>query len=127
MRCSGCGKDVPFLGDVCPYCQRDKSKDQNYTILSVVFGLVGGVIGYFIFGFWGVIGGLVAGCIAAIIIAYENGNTKPPEVRVTPQTEPSQIDQSVEAKLTQIKKLHEQGLLTSEEFANKKAEILARL
>jgi len=33
----------------------------------------------------------------------------------------------VAEKLTQLKQLHEQGLLTSEEFARKKAEILERL
>lgn len=126
MLCSGCGKDVPFGGSVCPYCQRDKSKDQARSVMSFIFSIVGAVIGYWIFGFWGVIGGFVIGCFTGLFV-FDGGDAKPPEVRVAPQTELPQIDQSVEAKLIQLKKLHDQGLLTLEEFANKKAEILARL
>lgn len=125
MRCSGCGKDVPFGGKVCPYCQRDKSQDQDYTVLAFILGIIGGVIGYFIFGFWGALGGLFLGCIAAAAMT-PNGQTKPPEVQVV-TTPPAQTDSTVAEKLAQLKQLHEQGLLTDDEFTNKKSDILAKL
>lgn len=127
MLCSGCGKDIPFYGAVCPYCQRDKSKDKAFTENSFAFGIIGAVIGYFIFGFWGVLGGLFIGFVIA---ALTSGNsTEPPEVQTThppaPQIPPP-TDDSVEVKLTQLKQLHEQGLITSEEFSRKKSEILSK-
>ena len=125
MRCSGCGKDIPFAGTVCPYCQRDKSKDQAYTVVAVIFGLIGGAIGYFIFGLWGALGGFFLGCIVAAFVTL-NGGTKPPEVQVVPPAASVQPDDSAASKLTQLKQLHDQGLLTAEEFASKKADILAK-
>ena len=125
MRCSGCGKDIPFNGTVCPYCQRDKSKDQAYTVVAFIFGIIGGAIGYFIFGFWGVVGGFFLGCIIAAAVTL-GGGTKPPEVQVVPPPQSPQADDSIATKLAQLKQLRDQGLLTAEEFASKKAEILAK-
>lgn len=28
MLCSNCGKNIPYTGKVCPYCNVDKSEDQ---------------------------------------------------------------------------------------------------
>lgn len=125
MRCSGCGKDIPFGGNVCPYCQRDKSQDQGYTVLAFILGIIGGAIGYFIFGFWGALGGFFLGCIVAAAMTL-NGQTKPPEVQVV-TAPPAQGDSTVAEKLAQLKQLHEQGLLTDDEFTSKKSDILAKL
>ncbi|CTP89973.1 SHOCT domain-containing protein [Xanthomonas graminis] len=124
MRCSGCGKDIPFNGQVCPYCQRDKSKDQSNTVISFILGLIAGTIGYFIFGFWGALSGFFLGSIAAAFTTL-GGNTKPPEVQVISKPAP-ELTESVAAKLTQLKQLHDQGLLTAEELNSKKADILAK-
>lgn len=125
MFCSGCGKDIPFNGSVCPYCQRDKSKDQAYMVMAFIFSIIGGAIGYFIFGFWGVIGGFVLGCIIAAVVT-SGGGTKAPEVQLAPASQSPEAEDSVATKLAQLKQLHEQGLLTDEEFTNKKADILAK-
>lgn len=66
MMCSGCGKDIPFNGTVCPYCHRDKSKDQEYTVLGVIFSGGLGWLGYKLFGVWGAIGGFIVGMIACV-------------------------------------------------------------
>lgn len=126
MLCSGCGKDIPFNGTVCPYCQRDKSKDQAYTVTAFIYGLIGGAIGYFVFGFWGVLGGFFLGCIIAAVTTL-GGGTKPPEVQVSHPPASVEPDDSIEGKLVQLKLLHDRGLLTAEEFASKKSEILAKL
>lgn len=68
MRCSNCGKDVPFTGNVCPYCKADKSKDQFGTMLSVPLGLGGLALGGYTLGFWGGAVGFVVGVIGAIVL-----------------------------------------------------------
>jgi predicted amidophosphoribosyltransferase len=32
MRCSDCGKDIPFTGKVCPWCHTDESGDQQKQV-----------------------------------------------------------------------------------------------
>lgn len=47
MRCSNCGKQVPFMGRVCPFCHSDKASDKASTIvawLSFAFGSIPGLI-----------------------------------------------------------------------------------
>src|SRR5262245_39006301 len=39
MKCSNCGMDIPFSGNVCPYCKRDKSGDQLLSIIGTVVGI----------------------------------------------------------------------------------------
>lgn len=123
MRCSGCGKDIPFSGSVCPYCQRDKSKDQAYMVAAVIFGATAGAIGYYIFGVWGALCGFIIGCIAAAFMTL-GSDSKPPQIEVV-NTSPT--DDSIAIKLTQLKDLHYKGLITDEEFASKKTEILNKL
>ncbi|MGV1119442.1 SHOCT domain-containing protein [Xanthomonas translucens] len=93
-------------------------------MLSFILGLIAGTIGYFIFGFWGALSGFFLSSIAAAFTTL-GGNTKPPEVQVVSQPAP-EPNESVAAKLTQLKQLHDQGLLTAEEFNSKKADILAK-
>lgn len=84
MRCSGCGKDIPFGGQVCPFCQRDKSSDQTGTVATCLGLLIGGFIGNAIGGFGGMlIGGFLLGIVAAIITASGKNHSarKPPRVR----------------------------------------------
>ena len=50
MLCSGCGKRIPFGGQVCPHCQRDKGADQQIHVCGMVYGFIGGAIGYAIGG-----------------------------------------------------------------------------
>lgn len=67
MRCSNCGKEIPFAGNVCPYCHIDKSGDQRTHLLALVGGVGGAIGGGLIFGFWGVLGGLFVGALAATV------------------------------------------------------------
>ncbi len=123
MNCSGCGKDIPFTGSVCPYCQRDKSKDQMYTVVSFIFGSIAAFIGYKFFGFWGAVGGCIGGCFVAAIMTLRD-KSRPPQVQIVDLPTSSIKEGSVTDKLAQLKDLHSKGLLTDEEFSSKKAEIL---
>ncbi len=65
MLCSGCGKDVPFTGEVCPYCQRNKSSDQQKQVIGVIFIMLGGWLGSQIDHMF--IGAIVGGVVGIII------------------------------------------------------------
>ena len=137
MRCSGCGKEIPFAGAVCPYCHRDKSKDQAYTVTAFILGSVFGFLGYKIFGWGGAIGGFIIGCIVAVIATGVGVNKKPPEVivvnekqqemqmiRETRQPEYEGIEKT---RLRKLKELFDGGLIGEDEYKKKKNEILEKI
>lgn len=68
MLCSNCGKDIPFNGNVCPYCHADKSGDQGVYGMAVIGGLIGGGIGYAINDFTGFIAGMFIGMIPMMLL-----------------------------------------------------------
>jgi hypothetical protein len=65
------------------------------------------------------------------VVSVDNVPTKAPEPRVASAGEPHQPDITQEmdlfAKIERLAELHKKGILSSEEFAAKKAELLARL
>jgi hypothetical protein len=69
MRCSNCGKDVPFNGNVCPWCNNDKTADKQTQILGFFFGLVGGALGWLIHGFGVALIGIVIGVLVGMYVA----------------------------------------------------------
>jgi hypothetical protein len=69
MRCSNCGKDVPFGGKVCPYCHADKSGDQQTQVFGIIFGMIGGAVGWAIHGILAAFIGLFVGVIVGMIFA----------------------------------------------------------
>lgn len=123
MLCSGCGKTIPFNGSVCPYCQRDKSKDQAYTVWAFILGLGLGWLGYKLFDVWGAIGGFVVGCVAAYAMSGA-GKTKPPEVQVLEKTSLAQSHTSSEIRLSKLKDLRDKGLIDDAEYQTRRKAIL---
>lgn len=117
MQCSGCGKRIPFAGSVCPYCQRDKTKDQAYTVLAMLLGGFGAWAGGSMWGFWGGVAGVVIGAGAAALITGVGKKTAPPQV------EPVSAD--VETRLRRLDDLRSKGLVTDDEHAAKRAAILS--
>jgi hypothetical protein len=69
MRCSNCGKDIPFTGKVCPWCHTDKSGDQQKYAFGIAFGIVGGVSGWLIHGIGIALIGVFVGTIVGFIVA----------------------------------------------------------
>ena len=65
------------------------------------------------------------------VVAVDGLQTKAPEPRVAPAGEPNRPDSAQEtdlfAKIERLAELHKKGILSSEEFAAKKAELLSRL
>lgn len=139
MICSGCGAEISAVGSVCPFCRRDKSDDQRHEWAKFLGGAIGVLIGFRIFdsvvlSMLCFIPGYIAGAIYSLVVPAKPRKSSSPRVKsaagvASPVAVP--VEQrsggDVAEKLTQLKQLHEQGLLTSEEFARKKAEILERL
>jgi predicted lipid-binding transport protein (Tim44 family) len=70
MTCSNCGKDVPFGGNVCPYCKADKSGDQMIQAIAFMGAMAGGVAG----GIVGlIVGNILAGVATGMIIGMIAG------------------------------------------------------
>ena len=65
------------------------------------------------------------------VVSVDGVQTKAPEPRVAPASEPYRPDSDQEtdlfAKIERLAELHKKGILSSEEFAAKKAELLSRL
>jgi hypothetical protein len=81
MLCTGCGKRVPFVGDVCPYCQRDKTRSQVFHLIGYSCGIASGLIGYLFWQWPGAIGLFAAGVIAANVVLSCRGSAPPEHTR----------------------------------------------
>lgn len=132
MRCSGCGKEIPFVGEVCPNCQRDKSGDQQTQTLAMFFGFIGGAIGWFISGIGAAIIGMIVGVVVGMIMAAMTGagKTQAPKVRIVDSPESTKISQEASAatsRLASLESLKSQGLITEAEFNAKRQEVLETL
>ena len=65
------------------------------------------------------------------VVSVDGAQAKTPEPRTAPVSEPYRTDSAQEtdlfAKIERLAELHKKGILSSEEFAAKKAELLSRL
>jgi hypothetical protein len=105
MTCSSCGKNIPFTGKVCPFCHRDKSRDQHVQACAFLFTLIGGAIGWFIDHL--IIGIIAGGIIGTIIgLATRKSLPGPPDVRVASVAQPGNIHtQTASPQYTSIQNL----------------------
>jgi len=132
MRCFGCGKEIPFAGEVCPYCQRDKSADQGTHAIIVICLVIGGAIGYFVNDFTGFIVGALIGAVIGAVGGLANAistKSKPPEVRLMSESAPKIDKQESEIvrRLTAIDELKAKGLISESEWAEKRQSILGEI
>lgn len=142
MLCSGCGKDIPFVGEVCPHCQRDKGNDQVTQMAGTAGLIFGGFIGWMLFGFMGAI--LTGIILAAILMGMVMSGSKsqPPKVKIEgrvgerensvmassafsdgAQSDPSN-NRSVRERLQEVDDLMSAGLINAEEHGLKRKAIL---
>lgn len=134
MRCSGCGKEIPFSGKVCPYCHRDKSADQQVHAVVIAITVVCMGLGYLFGGFMGMlIGGGIGVVIAVGVTVSSSGKTEaasqPPQVRVAPESTPAppQQPKTVQQRLAELDMLRKEGLITEAEYSAKRQAILDSL
>ena len=66
MRCSNCGKETPFSGNVCHWCGANKKADQQDHVFAMAYGLGGAGIGF-------LIGTLSSGFVLAVAFAFIGG------------------------------------------------------
>ncbi len=144
MICRGCGKTIPLIGKVCPHCQRDKTADaeeHSRSYLIIMGGcIVGLILGFavtdgFLANIAGAFVGTFVGGLIAMVVSLATGSSKtesqPPEVRIAQQSKTSQESQapepSAEARLSNLETLRAKGMVSPEEYAEKRSEILRSL
>lgn len=137
MRCSGCGKEIPFSGKVCPYCHRDKSADQQVHAVVIGITVVCMGLGYLFGGFLGMlIGGGIGVVIAVGVTVSSSGKaeaaSQPQQVRLAPESTaspvaPHQQPKTTQQRLAELEMLRKEGLITEDEFAAKRQAVLDSL
>lgn len=127
MLCVNCGKAIPFTDDICPYCQRDKSSSQSYSMLAVILGFVFGWLGLAVFGFWGAVIGFFIGCFVAMGVSGGFGDSSPPEVNVTNQTLANTVPNDIESRLDTLQRIKDNGTITQDEYEKRRRDILAEI
>lgn len=139
MRCSGCGKDIPFGGQVCPYCQRDKSSDQGLTVVGTIAVLFGGFVGNLVGGFGGMlVGAFGLGMVAVVMMGIagaKKGHSakKPPLVRLeptpppAPKARPDIANPDAAVRLAKLKQLMDDGLISNEEYQQQRSKVINSL
>lgn len=74
ITCTNCGKEISYVGGVCPYCGADKGEDKKIQLwigLGAVIGIIIGIAGY---GFnipsvlAGAFGGMIVGPLVRVIL-----------------------------------------------------------
>jgi hypothetical protein len=148
VKCSNCGKNIPFMGNVCPWCHADKSKDQAVqvslvagTIFGVLIGVVVNDVGV------GIVAGLVCGVGAAIACKVSQArnetkkgkSSKSHEQQPTGPIDPSTLKlvrsadaspgppvakAAVEERLKQLDALRAKNLVTEQEYQVKREKLL---
>jgi hypothetical protein len=127
MHCSGCGKDIPFAGDVCPYCNRDNTADKQYVVMGFMFSVPALVAGYWIFdSVVAAIVGFVGGCVLAFFASGKNKKTDAPEVQVVDQGSKESTSNAAE-RMKALKSMLDDGLITDEEYKEKKESIMSEI
>lgn len=135
MRCSSCGKEIPFRGDVCPFCQRDKSGDKLVALCAQIAAVVCGLIAVALSNVWG---GLIVGLgiyflVLAIGHDFLPSSAGPPEVMVRNSKPAAVPPKSAEpgdssaARLRDLEMLRTEGLISEEEYLERRNAIIASL
>src|SRR5690554_311719 len=127
VECSNCGAEIPYAGRVCPFCGNEKAQDKRNAWVAFGCGLVGIYIGFSIFdngliSLFCFFPGYFLDYVFGGFIGLAGGKKKQSSTMVDSKPLPQQ-DSPIANKLAQLKQLHEQGLLTDDEYASKKAEI----
>lgn len=137
--CSGCGKKIPYAGQVCPYCQRDKSADQNNFNYAMAAGFVAGIIGWFVSGIALAIGGFLIAIVAVALyhrftytsappdVSIADPGARPPSLRVTSSIAATTDSTDGEGRLLKLKSLYDKGLISETEYHQRRKDILDTL
>ncbi|EGC00427.1 hypothetical protein G1E_03195 [Pseudomonas sp. TJI-51] len=71
--CSGCGMTIPFSGEVCPHCHRDKSDDQmketEMQLISFVGAIAALISGAITYQFASFKNSFITGAVVGIVVA----------------------------------------------------------
>lgn len=131
MKCSGCGSEIPFSGKVCPKCLRDKSSDQNNTVVATVCVVIGAFGGAWLGDFKGMFVGLVAAfivfCLIAAALPKSSSTDKAPLVTASVDlSTASDPAFALSNKLRQLDVAKAAGLVSDAEYKTAREKILCQ-
>ena len=71
VKCPNCGKNVPFSGNVCPWCKADKGEAKTLKVCVLIGAVLAGVAGGMIFngGIIAVLGSAFVGIVIGAVLA----------------------------------------------------------
>lgn len=131
---------IPFAGEVCPHCLRQKNTDQTGTVATGVGLLMGGFIGSLVGGLGGMlIGGFLLGLLAAFVSMSGKNHTarKPPRLRVDgfapikpddmPEKANTGVADATKTRLFRLADLRARDVLSAQEHQDQRKAIIARL
>lgn len=79
MLCQNCGRQVEFIGNVCPWCGAQKLQSQSILLFANIFGiglgLLGGFIGDKVNDEYGMVVGALIGLVVGVALGYRTGST----------------------------------------------------
>lgn len=79
MLCQNCGRQVEFIGNVCPWCGVQKIQSQSIHMFIYIYGiplgLLGGFIGNKVNDEYGMIVGALIGLVVGVALGYRTGST----------------------------------------------------
>ncbi len=77
MLCQNCGREVEFIGNVCPWCGVQKLQSQSIHIFIYIYGIPLGLLGAFIGDKvnpeMGMVVGALIGMVVGVILGYSRG------------------------------------------------------
>lgn len=112
MRCSNCGAGIPFAGNVCPFCNANKSGDQFDQALGIVGMVLGATVGGAISGCEGVAIGGVVGAVVGLVGCKilresqrqeDHGDTSPSPKTIAPKPMPTQVAKTNRVVVTKFR------------------------
>ena len=74
ITCTTCGKEISYVGSVCPYCGAEKGDDKRIQLWIGLGAVIGAIIGVAGYGFnipsilVGVLGGMIVGPVVRFIL-----------------------------------------------------------
>lgn len=119
MRCSNCGKNIPAQGNVCPWCQIDKTPDRMIQGMARMCAIAGASVGFAIAAYmneaWVVM--ILFGAGAGYIIGLVIGQKQAQEYRRLKKQEETVPSIDVQpANIANINRQQEADMLASGDY-----------
>ena len=131
MQCTNCGKEVPFTGKVCPYCNHSKTEKKMDIVLATIGVALGVLFGWSTGGGWfGAVVSAVVGLIGSVFVGIwwrGRESKKQAEPRATEPRPAPRESAGTADRLAHLDELKKKGLISDVEYDKKRQEVLSSI